>query len=194
MTIEHEVGNEVEAEEVEVAEAQAEETEAEAETESEGTKEATKPTESLADRRARLMRQLDQTNKKLGIETPKPETKSSKKSNDFDYGEKAYLSAAHGIKGTAEFDFVKKEMKESGFKDLDALLGNPYFKSRLEEYRAISKTAEATPTGKRSGGVPTDTVEYWAAKPIEEVPADMRAKVVNFKLAKENTKGMFYNS
>jgi len=42
--------------------------------------------------------------------------------------------------------------------------------------------------------VPTDSVDYWMSKPIEEVPPEMRIKVVNARLAKEKTKGVFYNS
>lgn len=123
----------------------------------------------------------------------KPEAeKSSQKSNDLDYGAKAYLTA-NGIKGAKEFDFVKNEMKSSG-DDLDSLLENDYFKSRLEKFRSLNKTQDATPQGKRSGGIPTDSVEYWAGKPIEEVPQEMRIKVVNAKLQKETSKGVFYNS
>lgn len=123
----------------------------------------------------------------------KPEYKEpSKKSDDFGYDVKAYLKTS-GINSN-EFDFVKTELKQSGYKDVDSLLENDYFKARLDKFRNEKKTIEATPTGKRSGGVPTDSVEYWAAKPIEEVPADMRIKVVNYQLQKEKNKGVFYNS
>lgn len=123
----------------------------------------------------------------------KPDTKElSKKSDDFGYDVKAYLKTS-GI-DSKEFDFVKTEMKQSGLKDIDSLLDNDYFKARLEKFRADKKTVEATPSGNRSGGVPTDSVEYWASKPLEEVPADMRIKVVNHQLHKEKTKGVFYNN
>lgn len=151
-----------------------------------------KPMESLEDRKARLERQLDQTNKKLGLDTLKPEKKAAKTSNDLDYGAKAYLTA-NGIKGAQEFDFVQRELRASG-EELDSLLENDYFKTRLEKFRSLNKTADATPTGKRSGGVPTDSVEYWMGKPIEEVPAEMRIKVVNAKLERDKVKGVFYNS
>lgn len=124
-----------------------------------------------------------------------PETESKKspsKSDGLDFGAKAYL-AANGIKGAKEFEFVQSELKKSG-EELDSLLENDYFKTRLENFRALSKTSEATPTGKRSSGVATDSVEYWMAKPFEEVPKDMRAKVVQAKLDKEENKGHFYNS
>jgi hypothetical protein len=121
----------------------------------------------------------------------KPRETKQKSSDDLDYGQKAYLTA-NGIKGSKEFEFVKEELKQSG-QDLDSLLENDYFKSRLDKFRAVNKTADAIPTGKRSGGVPTDSVEYWMTKDISEVPHDMRVKVVNARLAKENKSSMFYN-
>lgn len=117
---------------------------------------------------------------------------SKEKSDVLDYGAKAYL-AANGIKGAKEFEFVQGELKKSGG-DLDSLLENGYFKTQLENFRALSATAEAIPNGKRSSGVATDSVEYWMTKPFEEVPHDMRQKVVNTKLIKEKNKGKFYNS
>lgn len=178
----------VEGEEVEET---LEETEAEPETKAEEVKEV-RPTETLEAREARLERQLEQTRKKLGKDVSIPETKPSKKSDEFGYDVKAYLKT-EGI-NASEFDFVKKELKQSGLKDIDSLLTNDYFKSRLETHRNLTKTAEAIPTGKRSGGIPTDDVEYWSTKPIEEVPANMRIKVVNRRLEKEGNKGTFYNS
>lgn len=113
------------------------------------------------------------------------------KTDGLGYDAKAYLKAS-GINAT-EFDFVQKELKSFGG-DIDSLLENPYFQSKLEKQRALAQTAEATPAGKRANSVPTDSVEYWAAKPFEEVPADFRAKVVNYKLDREKNKGIFYNS
>ncbi|MCF7843863.1 hypothetical protein K9M47_03120 [Candidatus Gracilibacteria bacterium] len=122
----------------------------------------------------------------------KPEKKSeSKKSDDLDYGAKAYLTA-NGIKGSKEFDFVKDELKKSG-EDLDSLLENDYFKARLEKFRNLNKTTEAIPKGSKRSGVTTDSVEYWMSKPIEEVPQEMRIKVVNARLKKDESKGQFYN-
>lgn len=121
----------------------------------------------------------------------KPEVKSSKKSDDLDYAQKAFLTA-NGIKGSKEFDFVKDELKKSG-EELDNLLDNDYFKSRLEKFRNLNKTAEATPKGGKRSSMTTDSVEYWMSKPIEEVPQEMRIKVVNARLKKEESKGKFYN-
>lgn len=184
---------EQEVEEV-VEETYQEETQTEVETTEETNKEKTegdKPKRTPQEELAYFEGRASRLRKDLGLDTPARETKS-KKSDDLDYGAKAFLTA-NGIKGAKEFDFVKEEMKKSG-EDLDSLLENDYFKTRLEKFRALDKTSNATPTGKRSGGVATDSVEYWLTKPIEEVPADMRIKVINHKLAKEKNKGVFYNS
>jgi len=118
--------------------------------------------------------------------------KEPKKSDDFGLDVKGYLKAS-GIAST-EFDFVKAEMKASGETDIDSLLENDYFKAKLEKHRETTKTKDAVPTGKRSGGVATGSVDYWLAKPIEDVPANMRREVVNAKLKQENSQGKFYNS
>lgn len=117
----------------------------------------------------------------------KPKEKSpSKKSDELDYGQKAFLTA-NGIKGSKEFDFFKDEMKKSG-EELESLLENEYFQSKLEKFRALNKTANATPKGDKRSGMTMDSVEYWMTKPIEEVPQDMRVKVVNARLKKRRRK------
>lgn len=121
----------------------------------------------------------------------KEEVKKETRSDDFGYDVKAYLKSS-GIKST-EFDFVKNELKNFNG-DVDALIDNEYFQAKLEKQRAISKTADATPKGKRTGSPATDSVEYWMAKPFADVPLEMRAKVVNAKLDQEKNKGIFYNS
>jgi len=117
------------------------------------------------------------------LDRNKNKNSNPQKSGDFGYDVKAYLKAS-GIKGE-EFDFVKQEMKSSGVKDVDALLENKYFQSRLEEHREISRTSEAVPKGNRSGGVATDSVEYWMSKPLEEVPVDKRRAVLNARIDKD---------
>jgi hypothetical protein len=122
----------------------------------------------------------------------KPHQSASKKSDELDYGAKAFLKSS-GIENS-EFDFVKEELKKSGLKDLDSLLENPYFKSELENRRALDKTKNATIKGKSANGVATDSVDYWLTKPIDEVPREMRYKVVQAKMKKDSSSGMFYNS
>lgn len=144
-------------------------------------------------KKARLERQLNQLGKKhpeLFGETET--TKPSKKSDGFDYGVKAYLKT-EGI-DASEFDFVEKEFKNSGLKNVESLLANPYFKSQLDERRALDKTKNATLKGKSPNGIATDSVEYWLTQDFKDVPANLKSKVIEAKLAKENQKNVFYNS
>lgn len=179
---------EVETTETETEETETEETTEETEVEAKPEK-VEKTPETLEQREARLARQLEQTRKKLGKEG---EPVVEKKSGGLDYGQKAYL-LNKGVSDKKDIAFVQKEMKESGL-ELDELLENGYFKEKFSQFQALNKTADATPKGKRGGGAPTDSVEYWASKPIAEVPQDMRIQVVNYKLKKEQTTGGFYNS
>lgn len=149
-----------------------------------------KPVETLEQRRARLLRQLNQTNKKLGIETPK-----KSKSDDFGYGEKAFL-VANNIKEASEMELVKNIIQETG-KTLEQVLDSKYFQAELKEMRELKATEGATPkSSKRAGQSAQDSVEYWLAKgelpPVSEV--DLRRKVVNARIDKETKKGVFYNS
>lgn len=156
-----------------------------------------RPQETLEAKRARLMRQLEQTEKKLGIQPePREVTREAKEdrpktSNELDYGEKAFL-VANGIR-TSEMKLVEEAVRKTG-DTLEGVLQNPYFQAQLERAREIAKTADATPRGRSGNNIPTDSVEYWMAKPIEEVPRDMRIKVVNAKLNKDKNNGVFYNS
>lgn len=154
----------------------------------------TKQGEAPEARKARLERQLEQLKKKHPELYPNQTSQRSerKQSDDFGYDVKAFLTA-NGIKGAKEFDFFKTEMKKSG-QDVESLLENEYFIQRLNSFRELNKTSEATIKGSRSNSVPTDSVEYWASKPIEEVPQAMRIKVVNHKLKQNESKGTFYNS
>jgi len=123
-------------------------------------------------------------NKGKKVEEPKT-------ADGFGYDIKAYLKAS-GIKAD-EFDFVKEELKRFGG-DIDGLIDNEYFQAKLEKQRAISKTADATPTGKRTGNSAVDSVDYWLNKPFEEVPPAMRRQVLAAKEKKDGSGSHFYNS
>ena len=124
----------------------------------------------------------------------KPQIKESpaKKSDGIGYAEKAYLTV-NGIKGETETNLVKEIMRETG-KSLEQVLESKYFKAELEEVRELAQSKNATIKGKSPNGVPTDSVEYWMTKPIDEVPKDMRIKVVNAKLKQSESKGVFYDA
>lgn len=126
-------------------------------------------------------------NKTKKEEAPKEETKS----DGFGYDVKAYLKAS-GIKSD-EFDFVKAELKKAGG-DIDSLIENEYFIAKLEKHRKIKVTEEATPKGKRTGNVATDSVDYWMTKDFKDVPMAMRPQVIEAREKKEKTGSRFYNS
>ena len=186
---------EVETTEETEEESTEEETESE-EKDSEEEGEEEKPTETLDQKRARLQRQLKQVNKKLGItDEEKPRQKTSKKSEDFDYGQKAFLTA-NGIKSKEEREFTQKIAKQTGL-ELEDLIEDDYFQSKLSDFREKTNTKNARPTGSgRSNKAYIDSVEYWISKkelpPASEV--ELRRKVVNARLKKEGAKGVFYNS
>lgn len=117
---------------------------------------------------------------------------ASKKSDDFDYGEFAFL-AQKGIESDDDIAFVKERMKDSG-KSLRDTLNASWFKAEFDERKALNAAQAATPSGKRSSALATDSVDYWMSKPFSEVPQDMKAKVVEARRKKETSKGVFYNS
>ena len=119
----------------------------------------------------------------------------AKKSDEFDYGELAFLNA-NDIKDSDEVDFAKKLQKQTG-QELRDLIGDEYFQSKLNSYREGRATEKAMPKGsKRSNNSTVDNVDYWIAKgelpPIEQ--RELRYKVVNARMKKEEAGTKFYNS
>jgi len=122
-----------------------------------------------------------------------PTKTASKKSDDYDYGELAFLNT-NDIKGSKEIAFTKKIQNQTGL-ELRDLINNNYFKAELNEFREGIATENATPSNsKRAKSSTANTVEYWIAK--GELPKDreLRTKVVNARIKKEKEGGMFYNS
>jgi len=112
-----------------------------------------------------------------------------------DLGEKSYL-IANGIKTKDEIALALRLKKETG-KDIESLLDTTYFQAELREFRERKVTDNATPTNsKRSNNSSNDSVDYWLARdelpPASEVK--LRQDVVNAKMKKDTSKGVFYNS
>lgn len=193
----NEAGEEVE----DVEETDVEETEEEEEEGEESDKDKKpedkdeKPIETPEAKAARLLRQTNQARKKLGLEPltdGKPEKKTSKKSDDLDYGEKAFL-IANGIKEAEEMELVQEVMKSTG-KSLDEVVGSRFFQAELKEMREDKATTDAIPKGsKRGNNSASNTVEYWIAK--GELPPkdqrELRQKVVNARIKADSGKSQF---
>lgn len=137
----------------------------------------------------------DEDGKWIKKTEPKSTREESKqKSNDLDYGEKAFLYAHDlKIKGEKETELVKNFMKETG-KKLEQVLDSKYFQAELNEMRELQRTADATIKGKDSKGIKIDSIEYWAGKDFKDVPKEFKAKVIEYKLQNDKSKNVFYNS
>lgn len=154
-----------------------------------------KPVETPEAKAARLLRQTNQARKKLGLEPlgeTKPDKKTGKKSDELDYGQKAFL-IANGIKDADEMELVKEVMKSTG-KSLDDVVGSKYFQAELKEIRDDKATADAIPKGNKKGNnSASNTVDYWIAK--GELPPkdqrELRQKVVNARIKAESGKSQF---
>jgi hypothetical protein len=153
--------------------------------------------ESPAAKEARLKRQLNQLYKKNPdlVQSEQKTVTQQTTSGELDYGQKAFL-AANGVKGSDEMKLVQEIMRSTGKKDLESVLESKYFKSELEEMRALRETANANPTStKRAGQTSSDQVEYWIAKgemPPKDKP-QLRQQYVNSRASKERGGSPFYN-
>lgn len=122
----------------------------------------------------------------------KPTKEPSKKSNDLDYGQKAFL-VANGIKGNDEIKLVQDFIRNTG-KALDDVIDSKFFQAELNEMRELKKSANANlKSSNRNSNSANDQVEYWLAKPFGELPDDfeLRKKVVKARRDASRKKGMF---
>lgn len=128
-------------------------------TEAEKPKEKRSPEEELKyfEGRAKRLR------KELGIKDPEPEKKVINKSDELDWGQKAYLKAS-GV-DPSEFTFFQNTMKDTG-KDIDTLLNAKWFQAELKDMRDKKTIMEATPTSRPKQGENTKSkVDYWVERP-----------------------------
>lgn len=133
-------------------------------------------TKSLRDQVAAL-------NAKL-VETVPPPEKKDNKPNEPDYGQLSYLKVS-GVEHEEDVAYVlgiSKETKET----LDKVLAKPYVQAEIKLRAENRKTAEAIPEStKKSSNAKRDEAEFYLSKPFSEVPADMKANVVNARIASE---------
>lgn len=147
-----------------------------------------KPRETLEERRARLKRQLEQTEKKLGITVKKPaqvEVESKK-----DLNSKDLIALVNAKINEEDIDDV---VEYATFKKMSIAeaLKSPVVKSLISEKEAVRKTANATNTGanKRSSTVkPTGETLLQKAR-AGEFPDDVQALVKARIESKKNQRG-----
>lgn len=155
-----------------------------------------RPPETPEARKIRLEKQTEQHKKKHPelYEQEGKKDKKDKKSDELDYGQKAYL-VAKGIEDADEIDLVKGAMASSG-KTLEEVLNASWFKAELKDLKDQKTVADATPgNGKRTGASAANTVEYWIAKgelpPNTAENSKLRQEVVNARMKKEKGASQF---
>jgi len=121
---------------------------------------------------------------------------NTQKSNELDFGQKAFLKA-YGIAGADELALVKNWTTRTG-DDLDVLVGDEIFIAKLEALREAKAVASAIPSGtKRSAASTKDSVDYHLEKyengsmKLDEMPFNMREKVLTAKLEKDRNSSSF---
>lgn len=148
--------------------------------------------ETPVERVARLKGMLKRAETDAGIDEPEIKKKTSKKSEEFDYGEKAFL-ISNGIKEADEIALVKDIIGSTG-KSLDDVMTSKYFQAELKELRDTKIATNAVPPGsKRTGQSAQNTVEYWIAKgelpPVSD--RKLRQEVVNARIKVETDTNVF---
>ncbi len=154
------------------------------------------PTESYEDATDWKAKYEEEQGRRRRLETKlnkSSEAKSepqSKKSNDLDYGELAFLTAK-GVENDDEVDFVKTIINNTG-RSLKDVVGDDYVQAKLSAMRDARAVKDATPSGtKRSAQSASDSVEYWLSKGELPDDVDLRRKVVNARIEKETRKDVF---
>jgi hypothetical protein len=127
--------------------------------------------------------------------------KNNKKPEDLDYGQKAFLRS-WDIKGADEVALVKDWVRRTG-EELDSIVEDDIFQSRLAKLREARASTEAVPKGKgRTQQTATvDDVSYWQAKiaagqaTMHDVPdVALRRKVLNARIEQEQRGNRFSDS
>lgn len=160
-----------------------------------------KPRETLEQQAARLQRELKRTRQKLGItEEDVEDERSTPKHKPFtlDRADKAFL-IAKGLQTEEEWTLAKEYVQNTG-KELEEVVDSRYFQKELTEMRQTreSKMAIDAVSGSKRG-LPSarDTVDYWLAKGVDELPpaymSDLRRQVVNARAKQYSNNSPFKN-
>jgi len=126
-----------------------------------------------------------------------PVKKQDKQSSEFDYGQKTFINQILKVDITDDKQMEVVNDYLTNGKSLDDLSANKHFKNDLKDIKDSQKVTNAVPAGnKRSVGTEKSAESYWLNKyesgtPLNEVPSEIRNKVLNAKLAREEQKSMF---
>lgn len=125
-----------------------------------------------------------------------PQTNLTKEPSELDYGQKAFLKAS-GINGSDEIALVREFAKRTG-DSLDSIVEDDIFKARLERLRTTKSNEVAAQSAGR-GNQSQDIVARELAKLgpndsiPENLPRDVREKLVDLRRNKGSNAKQFYN-
>lgn len=157
-----------------------------------------KELEGIARRRTTQLKKAKDFMGKTKTPEPKPNADDqAPKKGELDYGQKAFLASAHGVKDADEVKLVQDAMRETG-KTLEEVMASKFIQGQLTEIRE-EKAAEAATPGKsdRNGEGARDQVDYWIKKGDRELPPntpenrELRTKIVNARLKQAGTGSPF---
>lgn len=179
-----------------VAETETEEVEEVEETDTTDWKAEALKAQGIAKRLKTKLEKARETKSETKPEKAEAQT-TVKKSEDLDYGQKAYLKSMLDIKGADELALVRQWKDRTG-DELDSLVEDEIFLAKLGKLREAKATAQAVPSGSKRATVPVkDSVDYHLEKyesgqmKLSEMPFDMRKQVLEKALAKKTANDKF---
>ncbi len=123
----------------------------------------------------------------------KPVVPEEKKSNELDYGQRAFLKT-YGIAGADELALVKSWTERTG-DQIDTMVEDEIFNAKLKglrDQKAAKETLQSMSSGSRNAQSSSKSkVEFWLDKPFDEVPKEFKQEVLNIKLEREREGGKF---
>ena len=161
-----------------------------------------------AEKLARLEGSAKRLRRKLGLdaseireEVKEAKIEKTKRSDEFGLTELTFLKV-EGIKSDDELKLVQDELALAGYKKdrLHELIGNPYFKSKLENLRTAKANSDATAEVKGGGAGESEakqSAEYWIKR--GELPEQnaanraLRVKIANALRSQQKNSKVFYN-
>ncbi len=125
-------------------------------------------------------------------EPKEPEVKIPEKSNELDYGQRAFLKT-YGIAGADELALVKSWTERTG-DQIDTLVEDEIFNAKLKglrDQKAAKETLQSMSNSRNAQPSSKSKAEFWLDKPFDEVPKEFQQEVLNIKLEREREGGKF---
>lgn len=135
-------------------------------------------------------RELKELKAKSEKPTPKNDEPRELKSDEPDYAKLAFLKS-EGVINAEDQKIVQDEAKRLKL-PLTEVLQMEHIKGKLKDAKDQRESQDGAPKGKgKSGGSNQTDVDYWLAKGETPTDLELAEKVINARMKKEESKGMF---